>query len=47
MIIHRRSIGLFLAVFAALGLVVSLNVQYSLDLGGAPHTVPVSGGMHP
>ncbi len=45
--IRRQTIGLFLAVFAALGLVVSLNVQHSLDMSGAPGGIPLSGGVHP
>jgi hypothetical protein len=43
----RQSIGVFLAAFAALGLMVSLNVQHSLDMSSAPGALPMSAGMHP
>jgi hypothetical protein len=45
--IRRHTVGMFLAIFATLGLVVSLNVQHSLDMSGAPGTIPLSGGIHP
>ncbi|MBN2176269.1 MAG: hypothetical protein JW722_01255 [Demequinaceae bacterium] len=45
--ISRQSIGMFLAAFAALGLMVSLNVQHSLDMSEAPGTLPLSAGMRP
>lgn len=44
---RRHSIGLFLAVFATLGLVVSLNVQHSLNMSEVPGIIPLSGGVNP
>jgi hypothetical protein len=45
--IHHHLLGVYLAAFAALGLVVSLSVQQSLDMSEAPGTLPLSGGILP
>lgn len=45
--IHRQTFGLFLAAFAALGLMASLSVEHSIDLSTASVALPISGGIYP